>query len=176
MLDIKALEKNEDNYLEQYKTSLKMRGADPAVLDQALEINKQRKSSLTEAENLKAEQNKVGKEIALKNKNKEDSTDLLKQMGEISKKAKELNQKATEAEEELNQLLATIPNKLHKDTPEGKSEEDNQQVRTWGEPKSFNFKGKLFLYFICEVSSPSLSQFFHIPSFFPFLTLPSMTF
>lgn len=142
MLDIKALEKNEDNYLEQYKTSLKMRGADPAVLDQALEINKQRKSSLTEAENLKAEQNKVGKEIALKNKNKEDSTDLLKQMGEISKKAKELNQKATEAEEELNQLLATIPNKLHKDTPEGKSEEDNQQVRTWGEPKSFNFKVK----------------------------------
>ncbi|MCH2533123.1 MAG: serine--tRNA ligase [Bdellovibrionales bacterium] len=142
MLDIKALEKNEDNYLENYKKSLQMRGADPAVLDQALEINKQRKSSLTEAENLKAEQNKVGKEIALKNKNKEDSSDLLKQMGEISKKAKELNQKASDAEEELNQLLATIPNKLHKDTPEGNSEEDNQHVRSWGEPKTFDFEVK----------------------------------
>lgn len=142
MLDIKALEKNEDNYLENYKKSLQMRGADPSLLDQALEINKQRKSSLTEAETLKAEQNKVGKEIALKNKNKEDSSDLLKQMGEISKKAKELNQKASDAEEELNQLLATIPNKLHKDTPEGKSEEDNQLVRSWGEPKSFDFKVK----------------------------------
>lgn len=142
MLDIKALEKNENNYYDNYKSSLVMRGADASVLDQALGLNKKRKSALTEAEILKAEQNKVGKEIALKNKNKEDASDLLKTMGEFSQKAKDLNKQSGEVEEELNHLLATIPNKLHKDTPEGRSEEDNKLVRSWGEPKKFSFKVK----------------------------------
>ena len=48
-------------------------------------LNHKRKAAVAESENLKAHQNKVGKEVALKKRNKEDASDLLSQMSEIAK-------------------------------------------------------------------------------------------
>lgn len=148
MLDIKLLEKNLVNevtglgYVEEYKLSLKSRKADPSVLDKALALNHKRKAAVAESENLKAHQNKVGKEVALKKRNKEDASDLLSQMSEIAQKSKDLAKLVGEVEAELNDLLMMIPNKTHRDTPIGSSEEDNIEVRKVGDPYEFSFVAK----------------------------------
>lgn len=148
MIDLKALEKNEVQpetglgYVDDYKKSLEGRGEDPSQVDKILAMNSERKTLITEMESSKAEQNKVGQEIARLKKNKEDGSALLNQMQEVSAKVKQLAQQVHDKEEGLNQLLIRLPNKLHPSVPFGKSEEDNQEVRKWGEPKEFSFKAK----------------------------------
>lgn len=152
MIDIKALEKNEENafmkmgYADGYRKSLELRGADPSAVDQLIELNKKRKAHLTEAEAAKAKQNKTGGEIAKKKKAGESGEDLLKlleEMSSLSEKHKELVQKANEADEEVTDLLLGLPNILHFETPAGKGEVDNKVVREWGDNSLHkNFKAK----------------------------------
>ena len=63
-------------------------------------------------------------------------------MGEVSAKIKELDQKVNEIDEKQLYFAQTIPNKLHETTPIGKDEDDNVEVRKWGEPRKFDFEIK----------------------------------
>lgn len=141
MIDVKALEKDE-NYAKEYRETLKNRGEDPSWVDKIFEQNKKRKALLTEMESTRADQNRVGQEIAIKKRNKEDASELLNKMQQVATHFKELEKKATEADEELRQIMLRLPNKLDKIVPVGKSEEDNKEVRKWGQPKKFSFKPK----------------------------------
>lgn len=138
MIDIKALERPE--YAEQYRQVLKNRKDDPSLVDKVLELNKERKRLLTEAENRKAEQNKFGPIIAQKKKAGESAEAELAEMQKMSALVKELEAKAAEADAKVFDALLYLPNMVSPSTPVGSSEEDNKVVHTWGEKRSFNFK------------------------------------
>jgi seryl-tRNA synthetase len=148
MIDLKSLEKNEPNaflgqpYLDGYRTSLKNRGADPGAIEALLELNKSRKALLHEAETLKSKQNKVGEEIAVRKRKKEDASQLLKEMQTLSEETKRLETAAQAADDRVTDALLQLPNVLHRSVPVGFSSEDNKVVRTVGEVRPLNFKAK----------------------------------
>lgn len=141
MIDVKALEKDE-SYANDYRETLKNRGEDPSWVDKIFDQNKKRKALLTEMEATRADQNRVGQDIAMKKRNKEDASELLAKMQQVATQFKELDRKAQEADEELRQILLRLPNKLDKSVPTGESAEDNKEVSRHGEPKKFSFKPK----------------------------------
>lgn len=145
MIDIKLLEKKAEggpSYYDEYKQTLVNRGASTEALDQVMALNKKRKELITQAETSKANQNKVSGEIAKLKRDGQDATSLIEEMGKLASSVKEMEAKASEAELEVTKLLLTFPNKLHASVPAGKSDEDNKEIKRWGEPRQFSFKAK----------------------------------
>lgn len=140
MIDVRALEKPE--FADDYRRSLKARGEDTSWVDKLTALNLKRRGIITEQEALRSEQNKVSEVIAQKKRAKEDASDLIKDMGAISGKVKELDLKVKEAELELNEMALRLPNKLHSSVPVGEGAEDNVVVRATGVKKTFSFKPK----------------------------------
>lgn len=136
MLDIKLIEASP----EEYKKDLVGRKADPSLIDQVLEANSLRKAKIAEAEEMKAELNRVSKEIALMKKNKEDASDKITAMRDLGGSVKSLEKEAADAKEQFESILAGIPNKCHESVPEGASEDDNVVVRSVGEKTDLGFK------------------------------------
>jgi seryl-tRNA synthetase len=148
MIDIRALEQTETNpqtgltYADEYRRSLKNRGADSSAVDKILALNAKRRQIITQQEALRAQQNKVGEEVARKKRNKEDASEIMQQLQGISAQAKELEQQVVAAEQELNDFVAVLPNKLHFTVPVGESAEDNLLVRANGVKRTFAFEAK----------------------------------
>ncbi|MGE0526835.1 MAG: serine--tRNA ligase [Bdellovibrionales bacterium] len=148
MIDIRALEKSDPHpvtgltYAEEFRKSLKGRGEDPRAVDRLLELNQKRRQIITEQESLRAEQNKMGEEIARRKRNKEDTSELLSQMQGMAAQVKALEDKVNESEAELTRFAERLPNKVHHTVPVGESEEDNVVVRAVGVKRSFDFKPK----------------------------------
>ena len=146
MIDIKALERSEKNpatgktYLEEYRETLRNRGADESQVDQLLKLNENRKSFILQNETLKAEQNKLSQVIGTKKRNKEDASAEMEKAQSLTAQLKELELKAAQVDEEVKQFALRLPNKLNAAVPIGKSDADNKIVRTVGEQKKFTFK------------------------------------
>ena len=141
MIDIKLLEKDE-NYLSHYREVLKGRGEDLQQSEELLKLNEKRKQAITSLEESKAYQNKVSGEVSLKKRSGEDASELIQQMQEVSQKVKALQSEAREAEEKVNELLLALPNTCHSSVPFGAGEEDNVEVRRFGEETRFSFSAK----------------------------------
>ncbi len=145
MIDIKQLEKKAENgtsYFEQYKQSLINRGASTSILEEILELSKKRKETIHQAETAKSQQNKVSAEIAQMKRQGQDAAQKIAEMGKLSSSVKEMEAKAQEMDQQVQQLLMTIPNKPHESVPVGKSLEDNKLIKQVGEPAKFSFKAK----------------------------------
>ncbi len=146
MIDIKRLEKAPEpgtrSYLEDYKQCLINRKSNTSVLEDAMELNKKRKEAITIAETEKAKQNKISQEIPALKKQGKDTTDLMKQLGELSSLVKSKEVLATDLDTQVTALLMTLPNKTHESVPVGQSENENKIVKTIGEPTKFSFKAK----------------------------------
>ena len=140
MIDVKALEREE--FAAEYRASLKNRGEDPAWVDRLLALNARRKQIITTQEGLRAEQNKVGEEIARRRRAKEDAGELLTRMQGMAAQVKELEASVGAAELELNEAAAKLPNKLQASVPIGQSEDDNVLVRASGQKRTFAFQPK----------------------------------
>lgn len=138
MIDVKALDKN----LDQYQQSLKNRGASPEVLNQLLELNQKRKESIAASEGEKAEQNKLSARIPEMKKKGEDATQLLAELGAKSARVKELEAKTAQIDEEVQKLALTLPNKLHESVPVGASADENKEMKQVGQPLKHTFKAK----------------------------------
>lgn len=145
MIDLKLLERKAEqgpSYLEEYRQSLRNRGASVETLEKVLEMNRGRKELITGAETAKSRQNKVSAEIAQLKRTNQDATALIAEMGELSKKVKEMETAAAQADADVQALLLTLPNKLHASVPVGESAEQNKIIKTWGEPPKLPFKAK----------------------------------
>ncbi|WP_166243454.1 serine--tRNA ligase [Paenibacillus turpanensis] len=138
MLDVKLLR----NDLEAVKQALKKRGKSPEELDGFTELDIRRRELLQESEQLKNRRNTVSQEVAAKKKAGEDAEALILEMREVSDRIKQLDDEVRQTEEELNGLVVAIPNIPHPSVPVGANEDDNQEVRRWGEPTSFGFEPK----------------------------------
>ncbi|MEX1099753.1 MAG: serine--tRNA ligase, partial [Bacteriovoracaceae bacterium] len=138
MLDIKFIEAN----LNDVKANLANRGFDVSELDQVTACNSQRKELTSKVENTQAQIKKISKEVGLKKKNGESADELMDQVRELKNSMEADNQNLDKIKEDLNNKLARIPNLLAEDTPEGKDEEDNIEVKKWGEPTTLDFRPK----------------------------------
>lgn len=131
MLDIKFIIENP----EQVKEGAKRKQVSVDI-DQILSLYKERNELLQQAETLRAEQNKVGKEIA----QADEKAPLLKRMTEVKEQIKELDPKIKELEDQIDQLAAQVPNPPHESVPHGKDDTENQVTKTHGEKPKFDFE------------------------------------
>ena len=137
MLDIKLLR----NHFDEVEKSLATRNED-FDLSKFKELDDRRRALLGEMESKKAEQKKVSKQIPMKKKAGEDVTEILAEMKVLSEDVKNLNTQVSEVEAELNAWMLTIPNIPNPSVPEGNSDEDNVEIRKFGEPTKFDFEPK----------------------------------
>ncbi|MET3683813.1 seryl-tRNA synthetase [Alkalibacillus flavidus] len=138
MLDMKFLRDNFDDV----KQKMQNRGEDLTDLDQFLDWDEKRRRYIQESEELKARRNEVSKEISQLKKNKEDADHLIQEMREVGDRIKEIDNELNEVETKLNQLMLSIPNVPHESVPIGETEDDNVEVRQWGEVPTFDFDVK----------------------------------
>ncbi len=137
MLDIKIIRENAD----RVKAALKTRNADyDSYIDEILEIDEKRRKLSTETDALKAEQNKVSKQIPIMKKNGENTDAVMAEMKEISEKIKNDNAVISELETKQRDTLLRIPNIPSETTPIGKDDSENVELRKWGEPSKFDFE------------------------------------
>ena len=137
MLDPKLIR----NDLEAVARQLARRGftLDTAKL-QALE--QQRKDIQALTQELQAERNGHSRNIGKAKANGEDIAPLLKEVEGLGEQLKSREDELAIVQAELNDILLGIPNIPHATVPEGKGEEDNQELRTWGKPTQFDFEPK----------------------------------
>ncbi len=102
----------------------------------ALLLDKEQRKLKLESESLQAERNKVSKRIGQKKGAGEDASEEMARMGEVGKTVKELDAKTKEAEAAFSLTLLEIPNIPHESVPEGKDEDDNEEIRLWGTPRT----------------------------------------
>ncbi len=136
MLDMKYIREN----LDEAERRLASRGGGP-YLDAFKALDGARRTVLQESETLKARKNSVSEEIG-KMKDKSLAQDKILEMRDLSATIKLVDEKLKQEEEELQNLLMTVPNLQHPPTPPGKSENDNVEVRTWGAPPQLSFVAK----------------------------------
>lgn len=130
MLDIKLIRENP----ELVKQRLASRGrADEARIGDIAVLDTRRRTLLTESDNLKAERNKVSKEIGAAKAKGEDAGPAMAAMKAVGDKIAALDQQVAGIDAELQNILLMIPNLPHESVVTGKDAADNPVVRTWGE-------------------------------------------
>jgi seryl-tRNA synthetase len=129
MLDLKFIREN----LDLVKKNIELKN-EKADLTSFSELEEKRRKIIQEVEALKNERNKVTKEIANYKKSGQNADDLIAEMKVVSDKIKDFDDTLRDVENEINQIVARIPNMLAPQVPLGKSEEDNKIVLSWGEP------------------------------------------
>ena len=137
MLDLKLIR----GETEKVKAALGRR-KENVDIDAVIATDDKRRALLVEVEGLKAKQNEVTKKIPAMKKAGEDTTAVFAEMKEISEKIKTLDAEVREVEDELNRMMLTIPNIPHDSVPDGDTDEDNIEIRKFGEPKNFGFEPK----------------------------------
>ncbi|MEQ7808106.1 serine--tRNA ligase [Priestia megaterium] len=138
MLDLKFLRAN----FNEVKEKLKFRGEDLTDLSRFEELDAKRRELIAQTEELKSKRNEVSQQIAQLKREKQDADHLIVEMREVGDRVKQLDEELRSVEEELELLLLSIPNVPHESTPVGETEDDNVEVRKWGEIKQFNFEPK----------------------------------
>ncbi len=130
-------------HLDLVERKLRDRGMSPdVVLGDFRTLDTERRRLITEAESLKAQQNKASEEIARLKKQKQDATAQIEAMKGFREKIKAAEEQASEKDSQLRQLLAGIPNLPHDSVPVGRTAEENVEVRRWGAPPQFDFTPK----------------------------------
>lgn len=137
MLDIKRIRANADEVVKELE---KRHGNFP--IDKVLELDESRRKLLVQVEEMKAEQNKASKEVPMLKKEGKDTAELFARMKELSDKVKELDVQVKDIDEALKDYLLQIPNTPHDSVVEGSSDEDNVEMRRWGNPREFSFEVK----------------------------------
>ena len=110
--------------------------------DELQDFDKKRRVLITEAQELKHKRNVVSEQIAAKKKSKEDASNAIGEMKLIADRIGALDAEIEHAEKRYQELMLMLPNLIHESVPEGKDENDNVEVRRWGEPRKFGFKTK----------------------------------
>jgi len=148
VLDIKLIREQPDHVRER----LSARGAgDDAKVSEVLDLDEQRRKALMEVEQLKAERNKVSKEIGalMAQKKTEEAEARKRQTREMGDRVAVLDKQVAEVEAALNAILLRLPNLPHAKVALGRTAAENPTVRTWGGKPTLPFKPKSHIE-ICE--------------------------
>jgi seryl-tRNA synthetase len=139
MLDLGFVRDN----LPVVEEKLRLRGMNPTeVLKDFRDVDAQRRAAITETETMKAHRNRASEEIAKLKKSGQDASAQMAETKDLREKIQEKEKIAVELEGRLQEILAGIPNLPHSSVPQGKSADDNVEVRRWGNVPKFDFAAK----------------------------------
>ena len=136
MLDRKVLR----DKFEEVAAKLATRGVARETLDEYRELDIQRRELLVEVEHLKQTRNAVSGEIAQLKRNKENADEKIAEMKTLGETIKAKDETLTAIDEKLEYIEHRLPNIPHDSVPVGEDEEDNVEIRRWGEPIQFDFE------------------------------------
>ncbi|MDQ3070814.1 MAG: serine--tRNA ligase [Acidobacteriota bacterium] len=129
--------------LDEVKEGLRRRGLDPdAELSTYLALDTERRALIPELETLKREQNSSSEEVGRAKREGRDVSDIFAANKARGQVIKELEKRVTEVDDARTRALLAIPNLPHASVPEGRSADDNVEVRRAGEPRVFDFEPK----------------------------------
>lgn len=134
MLDLKYISENAE--LVRKAITNKHEKAD---IDKILELDSRRKALIQDVEKKKAERNKTTAEIAKMKKAGQDASAVIAEMKKLGEEISSLDEQQRNVEAELHNLLLTIPNMPDESVPVGDSEDDNVEIKAWGEKPKFDF-------------------------------------
>ena len=134
MLDIKFLRTNPDIVKQNIKN--KFQDEKLPLVDQVIELDKEFRESKTRAEALRANRNKVSKQIGalMGQGKKEEAEEIKKQVTDMAEELEALSAKETELEEEIRKIMLVIPNIIDPSVPIGKDDSENVEIEKFGEP------------------------------------------
>jgi seryl-tRNA synthetase len=128
-------------FREQIEETAKRLATRGYVLDQSTieSLETLRKSLQTETQDLQNQRNLLSKQIGQKKAKKEDASDLLNEVEQNNKLLAEKISLLEQLQNNLQQRYLEIPNLPHESVPVGNSEQDNLEIRRWGNPRVFDF-------------------------------------
>ena len=134
MIDIKFLRENPDAVRENIKK--KFQDSKLPLVDEVLELDRKNRESITEASNLRADRNKLSKQIgALMGQGKKEEAEAVKkQVGENAERLKNLEAEEARLGKEIAKRMMLIPQMLDPSVPIGKDDSENVEVKRYGEP------------------------------------------
>ena len=134
MLDIKFLRTNPDIVKQNIKN--KFQDEKLPLVDKVIELDKEFRESKTRAEALRANRNKVSKQIGalMGQGKKEEAEEVKKQVTDMAEELEALSVKETELEEEIRKIMLVIPNIIDPSVPIGKDDSENVEIEKFGEP------------------------------------------
>ncbi len=134
MIDIKFLREHPDEVKENIKK--KFQDAKLPLVDEVIELDKERRSCQQKADDLKAERNSLSKNIGalMKEGKKEEAEQVKKQVTEKADELAALEARQGELEEKVTKIMMTIPNIIDPSVPIGKDDSENVEVQRYGEP------------------------------------------
>ena len=137
MHDIKNIESN----LESFKANMAQRKFDLSIIDNAVQLNTDRKALTTLVETSQSKVKAKSKEVGMfmKSGQKEEAEKIKTEVSNLKKSMEESNSKLALIQNKLDSLLAVIPNLLEENTPQGEDESFNVEVKRWGKPRVFDF-------------------------------------
>jgi len=135
MLDLKFMQKHPDHI----RQALQARGVD-LDFDHFLALDEKRKDIVEQVEDLRHQRNQASNEVARLKKAGENADTHISRLSVVAERIKELDTQRKEVEQEMETLRLSIPNIPHPDVPLGVSDEDNQEVKTWGSLPEFDFQ------------------------------------
>ncbi|WP_164117915.1 serine--tRNA ligase [Sphingorhabdus sp. Alg239-R122] len=139
MHDIKTIRENP----AEFDVGLKRRGAE-AVADRIIALDSARRETTTQLQEGQARRNEASKAIgkAKATGDEEAAQALMVEVGALKTELPALEGKARQIGEELNALMAALPNVPMDDVPQGEDEDDNVELSRWGTPREFAFEPK----------------------------------
>lgn len=138
MLDVKLLREDFDGV----KAKLSHRGEELGEFEKFGALDTRRRTLIIEVETLKSQRNEVSQEIAQLKRDKQDADAKIEEMRVVGDRIKTFDIELNEIDEKLRNILMAIPNIPHESTPIGDTEDDNVEVRKWGEVRTFDFEPK----------------------------------
>ena len=102
-------------------------------LDVIVQLDNDRRLAISESEKARAGQKAANHEMSLMDKGSPEFLEKVREMKKLASKVKELDALAKQADDLFQEAFMTIPNIPHESVPDGKGEEDNQTISTWGE-------------------------------------------
>ncbi|MEG2596273.1 MAG: serine--tRNA ligase [Ruthenibacterium sp.] len=134
MLDIKFLRENPEIVKENIKK--KFQDAKLPLVDEILQLDTENRNAITEADNLRAERNKLSKSIGglMAQGKKEEAEAMKAKVSAGAERLKELEAAESDLEERIKKIMMIIPNIIDPSVPIGKDDSENVEVKRYGEP------------------------------------------
>ncbi|HOJ49276.1 MAG TPA: serine--tRNA ligase [Spirochaetota bacterium] len=135
MIDPKIIENN----IYVLEESLKKRNIDISIIESIKKVSKDRREIIKNRETLLSKKNSLSKEFGERKRKGIDISDIEKEIIILNNELEKMDELAKNIELEYESIMLNIPNILSEDVPYGRSEEDNVEVKKWGQPRSFDF-------------------------------------
>ena len=134
MIDIKFLRENPDVVRENIKK--KFQDHKLPLVDKAIEFDLKKRESQSEADALRAERNKISKQIGMLmgQGKKDEAEEVKKKVGEYAARLAEVEVLEKEYDEKLTEVMMKIPNIIDESVPIGKDDSENVEIKRYGEP------------------------------------------